>query len=195
MPRSSSFALMLAAGLIAGLGGCERQRAEPAQPQEDSGAAAEELTGTLDRNFAGSPMPTVELSDPSGTSLDTGALTGKPVLLNLWATWCAPCVVEMPMLDELAGEMGEDIRFITVSEDMKGAEVVEPFFAEKGFANLPMWMDPRNELAIRFGGGAALPLTVLYDAEGAEIWRVVGGYDWASEEARALLAEALPQGG
>ena len=131
------------------------------------------------------------MTDPSGTTLTLSELKGKPVLLNLWATWCAPCVVEMPLLDELAGELGESVRVITVSEDIKGAEAVEPFFAERGFEHLPRWMDPENDLAIAYGGGAALPLTVLYDAEGKEVWRVMGGYDWGSAEAREQVAEAL----
>jgi hypothetical protein len=77
---------------------------------------------------------------------------------------------------------------------MKGAELVVPFFEEKGFANLPQWMDQENELAFGFGGGASLPLTVMFDAEGQEIWRMIGGFDWSSAEARALIAEGLAPG-
>src|SRR5690606_9105282 len=151
---------------------------------------AEELTGTLDRSFAGTAMPEVELSDPEGATLATAELRGKPVLVNLWATWCVPCVTEMPLLDRLAGELGDSVRVLTVSEDLTGAEAVEPFFAERDLAHLPRWMDPENDFAVAFGGGTALPLTVLYDAAGKEVWRVVGGYDWGSLEARALIGEA-----
>ncbi len=139
-------------------------------------------------------MPAVQLTDPDGKTLALADTKGKPVLLNLWATWCAPCVIEMPLLDELAGELGDNVRVLTVSEDMKGAEAVVPFFEQRGFDNLPRWMDPQNDLAIAFGGGAALPLTVLYDAEGREVWRVMGGYDWGSAEARELVAEATAGG-
>jgi hypothetical protein len=100
----------------------------------------------------------------------------------------------MPLLDELAGELGDEVRVLTISEDMKGAEAVVPFFEQRGFDNLPRWMDPKNDLAIAYGGGAALPLTVLYDAEGREVWRVMGGYDWGSAEARELIAEGLAAG-
>ncbi len=72
----------------------------------------------------------------------------------------------MPLLDELAAERADTLRVLTVSEDMKGAELVVPFFKEKKFANLPQWMDPANDLAFGMGGGASLPLTVLYDADG-----------------------------
>lgn len=189
MPRSLLLSFTCAFALL--VVGCDRESAEPAQPEASDGSEnAEQLSGKVDRSFAGEAMPAVELVDPSGTTLASAELMGQPVLLNLWATWCAPCVTEMPLLDEMATEIGDSVRVITVSEDMNGAEAVEPFFAERKFAHLPKWMDPKNELAIAYGGGAALPLTVLYDAEGKEIWRVLGGYDWSSAEARELVAEA-----
>jgi len=196
MPRLPLFSLTLIVALLAGA--CDRQTAGESQQQEISPAAkpeagAEALTGELDRSHAGEAIAQVTLTDPSGATLDLSQTRGKPVLLNLWATWCAPCVTEMPLLDALAGELGGDVRVLTVSEDMKGAELVAPFFADKKFANLPQWMDPKNDLAIAFGG-ASLPLTVLYDAEGKEVWRVIGGFDWSSAEARGLVDEGLGNG-
>ena len=190
MPRLPLLSLTCAVALLAGA--CDRQSAEPAQQQENSAAANDEqLTGTLDRTHAGAALPQVTVTDPAGKMLDLGKPSGKPMLLNLWATWCAPCVVEMPMLDALAGEMGGRLDVVTVSEDMKGAEVVTPFFEQKGFPNLPRWMDSEMNLAFGFGGGGSLPLTVLYDADGKEVWRMIGGFDWSSEEARALIEEGL----
>lgn len=181
------------------LSGCDRQSGDEAQPQA-SGAGAEnakDLAGLIDHTFAGSAIPQVTLTDPSGAMIDLGQMGGandkRPILLNLWATWCAPCVVEMPLLDDLAGEMADDVQVLTVSEDLQGAKAVTPFFEESKFANLPQWMDPDNNLAFEFGGGAVLPLTVLYSADGEEIWRVIGGYDWGSEEARAMIAESIAQ--
>ncbi len=140
-------------------------------------------------------MPAVELVDPEGARLALDNTRGTPVLLNLWATWCAPCVIEMPLLNTLAEDMAGELRVLTVSEDMKGAEVVVPFFEARELDNLPRWMDPQNDLAFSFGGGAALPLTVLYDAEGREVWRVIGGYDWASAEAREEIEAGLAAAG
>ncbi|MEO5706086.1 MAG: TlpA disulfide reductase family protein [Alteraurantiacibacter sp.] len=154
----------------------------------ETGGAA--FSGFVDRTFAGDPLPTVTLTDPAGATLDLHTATRKPVLLNLWATWCVPCVTEMPLLDRIAGEMAGSLTVLTVSEDLEGGTTVPPFFAEKGFEHLPQWLDQTNELAIAFGGGGSLPLTVMYDAEGKELWRVIGAYDWDSEEARALLTEA-----
>jgi thiol-disulfide isomerase/thioredoxin len=192
MPRSPSLVLTCAFALL--MGGCDRQSENPAQPQEAAAAEKpEELTGTLERGFAGTAMPDVALVDPKGAEMTLASLKGTPVLLNLWATWCAPCVVEMPLLDRLAAEMDGKVEVVTVSEDLNGKAVVEQFFAQRDLPNLPQWMDPENKLALAFGGGAALPLTVLYDAEGKEIWRVIGGYDWAGEEARRNVAEALAE--
>jgi len=191
MPRSFLLPLTLATALL--FAGCDRQSEGEAQQQENSAPANEEtLTGTLDRGNAGSTIPEMVLSDPQGIELDLSQLGGTPVLLNLWATWCAPCVVEMPMLDKLAEEMQDELRVITVSQDLQGADKVAPFFAERDFRNLQPWLDPDSELADHFGGGGAvLPTTVLYGADGKEIWRMIGGYDWSSDEAKALVDEAL----
>jgi len=182
MPRLSVLSLTCALALV--VAGCDRESEEAAQPE-----AAAELTGTIDRSSAGQPMPAVELTDPSGATLATADLRGTPVLLNLWATWCVPCVAEMPLLDQLAADLGEEVRVVTVSQDLTGAEAVGPFFAERKLENLPQWLDPENELGV-LAQASGLPLTVLYDAEGKEVWRVAGGYNWAGAEARAAIAEA-----
>ena len=188
MPRFPLFSLTCAFALA--LAGCDRESAEPAQPEGAVAESGETLTGKIDRAFAGTAMPAAQLTDPAGATLATASLAGKPVLVNLWATWCVPCVTEMPLLDELAGELGDSVTVLTVSEDIQGAEKVVPFFEQRKLANLPQWMDPQNALAVAYGGGTGLPLTVLYDAEGKEVWRVLGGYDWSSPEARELVAEA-----
>ncbi len=188
MPRFSPFSLTIAFALV--LAGCDRESAETAQPEGAAAESGETLTGKVDRSFAGEAIPAVALTDPEGATLSLANLSGKPVLVNLWATWCVPCVTEMPLLDELAGELGGSVTVLTVSEDLQGAEKVVPFFAEHKFANLPQWMDPKSELAVQYGGSAGLPLTVLYDAQGKELWRVAGGFDWSSAEAREMIAEA-----
>lgn len=177
----------LASALI--LAGCDREAGDAAQQQGELTAEKQALSGEIDHAFAGELMPAVNVVDPQGNRLNLGALQGQPVLLNLWATWCAPCVVEMPTLDDLADEFGDRLRVITVSEDLQGAERVTPFFAERKFRNLEPWLDPENELGFAYDG--VLPITVLFDASGREVFRVAGGYDWSSEEARAAIEEAL----
>ena len=173
------------------LAACDSGAEGDAQQQEQLGEAKQELTGEIDRSFAGDLMPAVTVTDPEGRELNLGALQGQPVLLNLWATWCAPCVVEMPMLDELAGARQGELRVITVSQDLRGAELVTPFFAARQFEHLEPWLDPENNLGASFDGGGVMPLTVLYDASGVEVFRVAGGYHWNSEEALAAIDEAL----
>lgn len=192
MAKSRLFLSGCAALAACTLAACDNGGEDAAQENLGSPQPSEtvELTGTLDRSFVGEAIPGVTVTDPAGEELVLSEV-GEPVLLNLWATWCAPCVVEMPLLDELAADLDGQVRVLTVSEDMRGAEVVEPFFAERDLPNLPHWLDPQNELAFTFGGGPVLPLTVLYDAEGNELWRVIGAYDWGSEEARAEVLEAL----
>ncbi|SMQ61307.1 Thiol-disulfide isomerase or thioredoxin [Altererythrobacter xiamenensis] len=151
------------------------------------------LSGEIDRSQAGTLMPAINVTDPSGKTLNLGATQGQPVLLNLWATWCAPCVVEMPMLDELADTLGDEVRVVTVSQDMRGAEVVDPFFAERDFRNLEPWLDPEAQLSGALDDVGAMPLTVLFDAQGREVFRVAGGYHWNSEEAIAAVREAVAE--
>ena len=135
-------------------------------------------------------MPASNLRDLDGRELNLGAVQGTSVLLNLWATWCAPCVKEMPLLDDLAGDYEGRMRVITASQDMGGEDKVAEFFAQNEFEHLGSWMDPDAELSFALGD-TALPTTVLYNALGQEVWRVRGDYDWSSEEARTAIDEAL----
>jgi len=177
-------AITLAAALLAG--GCDRQTAEPAQPAEES--AQKTFNGTLSIENRGAQMPAFALSDPAGKKLTSADLLGRPVLVNLWATWCGPCVLEMPMLDQLASD--GKLRVVTVSEDLQGAEKVVPFFAQRKFAHLEPWLDPENALGDHYATGI-LPTTVLYDAAGREVWRMIGGHDWTGPRTAAMLADTV----
>ena len=187
-----SLTLVLSVPVMAlALAGCSKEEAAPSQERAGGTASAGAFTGTIDRARAGGLLPSVILTDPSGKTLDTAALSGKPVLLNLWATWCAPCVEEMPTLDGLAAAYDGKLRVITASQDLQGAEKVVPFFDKNKFARLEPWLDRENALSSAVGGEGVLPTTVLYDASGQEVARVVGGFDWESAEAKALVDEAI----
>lgn len=185
MSRAS---LILALPLLL-LAGCDRAAEAPAQPVAGADAA-KTAAGEVVRRFAGTPLPELELTDAAGRRLDLAAVDG-PVLVNLWATWCAPCVKEMPQLDALAGTLEGEVKVLTVSQDVRGAEVVTPFFAKNGFARLEPWLDPKADLSAQFTPEGVLPLTILFDASGKEVLRVTGGYDWGSPEAAKLVREAL----
>ena len=184
MSRSSLIPL---APLLLLLAGCDRAAAPPAQPGAAAQAAA---TGTVVRQFAGTPLPAMQFAGPAGETLDLAAQDG-PVLINLWATWCVPCVVEMPQLDALAATLEGEVRVITVSQDIRGAEVVVPFFAKAGLQRLEPWLDPQAELSAQFTPEGVLPLTILFDARGWEVLRVTGGYDWGTPQAAALIRDGL----
>jgi thiol-disulfide isomerase/thioredoxin len=142
----------------------------------------------LDRSHKGEAAPDFAFADPSGKQATIADYRGTPVLMNLWATWCAPCVQEMPTLEALAKREGDGLKVLTISQDMDGPAKVVPYFQQAGFAAIEPWSDP--DLRFSVGLGANLPTTILYDGEGREVWRITGAIDWAGDEARALIGEA-----
>ncbi len=133
-------------------------------------------------------MPEFTLKNPTGQELQLGSLKGKPLLINLWATWCAPCVAELPQLDKIATD-DPNIKVLTVNQDMDKLDKVAPFLKAHGATRLEPWLNPDNSLTFQFGADT-LPVTILYNAQGREVWRTVGGRDWTSTDTAALLAEA-----
>ncbi|MEP0393263.1 MAG: TlpA disulfide reductase family protein [Erythrobacter sp.] len=192
--------IVLASVAALAVAGCDSGAETPAQEsaatsQENGGANSApppppQLPGQLVRAFAGTELPELQFGDSEGNTLNLGELD-TPVLVNLWATWCVPCVVEMPALDQLAAEMDGELKVLTISQDNRGADVVVPFFAQRDFQYLEQWLDPHNDLAVAFSDGGLLPVTVLFDGDGKELLRVAGGYEWDSEEAIAQVREAL----
>ncbi|MEM6415692.1 MAG: TlpA disulfide reductase family protein [Pseudomonadota bacterium] len=120
---------------------------------------------------------------------------GKTILVNFWATWCAPCKKELPTLDALQRDLGgEAFEVVTVAADRKGRKAAQATFDELGIKNLDVFMDQRLSLVIAVGGDSALPLTILYDPAGNEVGRLVGEADWNSPEARALIERVIAAG-
>jgi thiol-disulfide isomerase/thioredoxin len=190
--RSAISLLLLGTLMIAG---CDKRSGPGSQANETipaaNGAAPAAATadkGTLDRSHKGEAAPDTAFTDPDGKQVTLAAFKGKPVLLNLWATWCIPCRAEMPTLDTLAGQKGDALPVITLSQDFKGRAEVDPYFAKAGFKNLKPWTD--KDSAFSLGLNVNLPTTILYDSAGKEVWRVSGEMDWAGAKAAALLAEA-----
>jgi thiol-disulfide isomerase/thioredoxin len=155
-----------------------------------AGPKEEPPTGKLDRSHAGTPAPTTAFEDPDGEPATLAGFRGRPLLVNLWATWCAPCVVEMPTLDALAAREGERLHVLTVSQDLDGRDKVEAFFSKQGYRSLQTWLDPQMALmgALKVD---TLPTTILYDAQGRELWRVTGMEDWQGGRAALLLREGF----
>lgn len=162
-------------------------------PDVSNAAPADTKSGTseheVDRTNAGKALPDISFTSDDDASVSLADFKGKPMLLNLWATWCIPCIREMPMLDALAGSTAGKLQVVTVSQDLKGAEVVDPFFAKHGYKNLKPYTDPDVKLSLELQA-PGLPVTILVDKDGKEVWRITGDIDWMGPEAKKLIAEA-----
>jgi thiol-disulfide isomerase/thioredoxin len=135
----------------------------------------------------------VNFVDGSGAARTLADFRGKVVLLNLWATWCAPCREEMPSLDRLQADLGSDkFEVVALAVDRTGADAARKFLDEIGVKSLKLYADPttRSGSALRAVG---MPTTILIDAEGREIGRLPGPAEWDSEAAKALVREALKE--
>jgi thiol-disulfide isomerase/thioredoxin len=109
-------------------------------------------------------------------------LRGKVVLLNIWATWCAPCRREMPTLDRLQAEIGgPDFEVVALSIDRKGLPVVKEFYEELGLQEVGIYVDPSGK-ASRELSALGVPTTLLIDREGNELGRLAGPAEWDSPE-------------
>jgi len=174
-------ALLLAIPLAA----CDSKPAPAPQ-----GGVPTESVGAVDISHRGKDVPATPFTLPAGGPATLTQFRGKPLMVNLWATWCAPCVAEMPTLDALAKGAGDRFRLIVVSQDLEGAKVVAPFFKAKGFTTLEPYLDQQNVL-MQALGTETLPTTVFYDAKGKEQWRVMGAMDWNGARGKKLIDEAL----
>ncbi len=179
--------------LTLAISGCDKQ-SDP-KPQEKAPISLAQsdkaaLSGSVDRTHKGAAMPDVAFEAPDGKMMQLADFKGKPVLVNLWATWCGPCVAEMPTLENLAAREASKLVVLAVSQDMKGRPVVEKWWSQQGFKTLVPYVDAKADLGFALGGGS-LPTTILYDKDGKEVWRMIGAAEWDSPTQMALIAEAL----
>ena len=136
------------------------------------------------------PAPAITFLDQSGAKLSLEGFRGKVVVLNLWATWCTPCVAEMPTLDRLQQQLqGLDVVVIALSIDRGGPNVVKGFFDENGIKHLGVYVDPsmRVQADLKTIG---LPTTILIDREGRERGRLVGPAEWDDAKAADIVLSA-----
>lgn len=137
------------------------------------------------------PLADVSFLDGSGAAASLKDFRGKTVLLNLWATWCAPCREEMPSLERLQAQLGSDrFEVVALAVDRTGLEAARKFLDGIGVKSLKLYADPttRAGSALKAIG---MPTTILIDPEGREIGRLPGPAAWDSEAAKALVADAL----
>ncbi len=136
-------------------------------------------------------LPEITFNDASGKTLSLADFKGKTILLNLWATWCAPCREEMGSLNRLQEALGSDkFEVVALSLDRKGAEASQKFLDETKAANLKLYIDAsaKQGTILKIVG---MPTTILIDKEGRELGRLAGPAEWDSEDAKKLIKAAL----
>lgn len=137
------------------------------------------------------PLPAFTFQDPDGKPITLDAFKGKTILVNLWATWCGPCKLEMPSLDRLQAALGSDkFEVVAISLDKDGKEKAKKFFTDTKISHLNFYIDPTGREAFNLKP-VGLPTTYLVDAQGLEIGRLAGPAEWDSEAAKALISKAI----
>ena len=138
-------------------------------------------------------LPPLRFVDADGKATGLGEWRGKVVLLNIWATWCAPCVKEMPALDRVQSSLAaEGLHVVALSIDKGTAALaaVKAFYASHGIRHLSVYNDPEGAAGFELGV-PGVPVTFLLDREGREIGRLVGAAEWDGAEAVALIRRHL----
>jgi thiol-disulfide isomerase/thioredoxin len=137
------------------------------------------------------PMPDLVFEDAHGQMRSLADFRGRPVLLNLWASWCGPCVEEMPSLDHLQAELGaKNLAVIALNEDRHDADTIAVFYKRYGIKNLEIHNDPTGRAlsALHIRG---LPTTLLIRADGSEIGYMEGGTNWSAPATVAFIKSQL----
>jgi thiol-disulfide isomerase/thioredoxin len=136
------------------------------------------------------PAPEVEFANEAGRRLRLSDFRGQMVLVNLWATWCGPCVEEMPSLDRLAAKLGRDLTIVAIAEDRGGAAAVNRFLARHPLTALSPYLDPGAGASLAFRAGG-LPTSYLIDRQGNILGELDGAAEWDSPAMTALLEHYL----
>ena len=141
------------------------------------------------------PAPALAFTGPDGQPTTLAALKGKTLLVNLWATWCAPCLKEMPSLDALHKEMGgPDFAVVAINIDTRNLDKPKAWLAENKVATLPFYGDPQAATfqALRAAHKVeGMPVSLIVDKAGCELGIIQGPADWASADSKALMKAAI----
>lgn len=139
-------------------------------------------------------LPDLTFTDAAGKAHTVADFAGRGLVINLWATWCPPCVAEMPALDRLAATLAsEGIAVLPLSSDRGGAAVVQAFYERTQVRSLGVWLDPRGAAA-RALGARGLPTTVIVDRGGRERARLEGDAAWDAPEFMAVIRRLTARG-
>lgn len=195
MPLNRNLLIMgvaLAIMTIAAVVVYSRFAAEDPAPLPASTRASLGAVGQFIPQEAPVAAPDLKFSDEKGKSLTLADFRGKVIVLNLWATWCTPCLAEMPMLDRLQRLLGDEgVIVIALSLDRDGSKAVSAFYRQADISSLGIFLDPSMR-AIADARTSGLPTTLLIDAKGMELGRVTGPMEWDAPAAIELVRKALP---
>ena len=180
--------ILICTALLA-LAACQKPQQQAADQVAPAAAEAGPQKG-VDRSHRGDAAPKVSISFRGVESPNFVEMGGRATLVNLWATWCAPCVKELPTLDRLAKAHQNDdsLKVVAISQDSGPQASVEAFLAKLKVDDLGAYHDPKMELSGALNA-EVMPTTILLDANGKEVWRYVGDLDGTSPAAAKLLAE------
>ncbi|MCD6035449.1 MAG: TlpA family protein disulfide reductase [Rickettsiales bacterium] len=132
-------------------------------------------------------MPT-EFQDEAGNILTTADLTGQVTILHFWATWCAPCIEELPELNEFKkSEIGQAVRIVPISVDATSSSHVRAFYKSHGIDALDLYADPQQSAFHSLASVPALPTTIILNAQGQQVASIRGAFNWKRDEMKALL--------
>ncbi len=132
------------------------------------------------------PLATV-FQDSAGADVTLASFKGKVVVVNFWATWCAPCVKEMPTLNALQSQMADKLKVIAISQD-RDAKITVPFIEKNGWKDVAYYTEPKSRFA-RDAQIRGLPTTIILDQSGQEVGRLEGTIDWTRNDVKAVLAK------
>jgi thiol-disulfide isomerase/thioredoxin len=184
--RSRAFALPALTFLALALGlAWALTRASPDASSEATAAVAPPPGFSIHERSR--PLPEIRFENGEGETITLAQFRGRVVLLNLWATWCAPCRREMPTLERLQAALGgADFEVLALSIDRTGLPAVKEFYQELGLETLPIYVD-QTGAAQRALNALGLPTTLLIDREGNEVGRLLGPAEWDSPAMIAFI--------
>ena len=165
-------------------------------------AAEGEALRALDQRIDGTPIlnlvvtdgplepPPIAFTDEAGEERSLADYRGTPVAVHFWATWCFPCRAEMPTMDALQREFGDELIVLPLSLDRDGAELVRNYYDDHNLTTLPVFIDEKMAAgrALRVHG---IPATVFVNGEGAEVARVLGDRDWSDPDVIELVRHII----
>jgi thiol-disulfide isomerase/thioredoxin len=174
-------------GLLAS-GGTLAAALTPGKPYADE---LEDLVKALKPTHPPVAVPDITFRSADGAAHHLSDFIGHGMVINLWATWCAPCVEEMPSLAKLSKALApEDIAVLPLSSDRGGAQAVQAFFQEHAITGLPVLLDPRSAAAHAWGA-RGIPTSVIVDRKGREVARLEGSAEWSTPAAIQLVRKLV----